>query len=163
MLGIWTNQLDPLQTLIVQINIVSYFPHLCSVWCCFHPKILQQLVSNQVCLPLASHRCCSLGCQRCHQHHQAQHHPCHHNHYHQKSLTRRTGQKRNTQKLLKIANSTGAPIYGVFCRPAAEWLEIVRSLLFYAHSLPPPPDPLCSGHHSSFTHTDRLWLNHQKF
>ena len=66
--------------------------------------------------------------------------------------------KKSTQNQSKIASSFyfSSDLQSFFCRPAAEWLEIVRRSLFYAGE--PPEASLASPvfHH----HFDRLRLRH---
>ena len=66
--------------------------------------------------------------------------------------------KKSTQNQSKIASSFyfSSDLQSFFCRPAAEWLEIVRRSLFYAGE--PPEASLASPvfHH----HFDRLRLRY---
>ena len=74
-----------------------------------------------------------------------------------KRVSQELYKKKHTKPVKNCFFFTSAPIYrGFFCRPAAEWLEIVRRSLFYAGE--PPEASLASPvfHH----HFDRLRLRH---
>ena len=123
--------------------------YLCRIRSCFHAKILEKLMPDQVCLPLTSQRsrCWREQPGRRHYrqvHYHLSHYHHHHHYYHQKSLTR-TRQKEKPHKEDFGQKLHFSPRSTERCRPAAfemvgDWRRAAL-LYFQAPLLSSPPTP----------------------
>ena len=103
--------------IILEPVLHIFCDYLCRIRSCFHAKILEKLMPDQVCLSLTSQRsrCWREQPSRGHYrqvHYHLPHYHHHHHYYHQKSLTRTRQKRKSTQRRFWSKIALFAPVYG---------------------------------------------------
>ena len=103
--------------IILEPVLHIFCDYLCRIQSCFHAKILEKLMPDQVRLSLTSQRsrCWREQPGRGHYrqvHYHLPHYHHHHHYYHQKSLTRTRQKRKSTQRRFWSKIALFAPVYG---------------------------------------------------